>query len=507
MHSVTAPVNFTIRDQHVGLHNASLSGITHHIPQGVLTINGLDPHDQGQWDAIIDASRPGPVEFAANSGLGDQVDKHLVTIARGIAEHGKNPYQGMPPLPPERYEGAANHLTQLVGLKDPADYQTPSTAPVSGEMTTVQSNWRVVSLGELQQPGGVGGTQPYNPVVDGPNPDQPPNADNAQNGPEQEVALQTWVNTAVDALNRGETPEAILAQLAHDGCPNPEEVLQRAQSQPDEPPVSDQLGQDPFEVPPAQDPAMSGEMQGLSQQPPVMAKRVRIAGTSMEGIEISRWEGLWGDTTVKVALDEGGTLDVAPEAVQELTEASRPHPVSEIQTFIDSIPEVQPTRPSIEARLANLELVRRAVRANISKVGFHDQVKLESFDSDAQSEQIALTAALKAVGQPDDDKYLASLRGFEFNKFATATPDIFPYSGNVKEAAIIWAIESPYTKGTDDDDFHFAAAHYATQIGLSGGQINEFLAAADDHRIVRAEEFTAEPETIDSEGPAEALFL
>lgn len=557
MHSETAPVNFSLRGEHVGLHNGSLEGIEYHIPQGALTINGYSPHDRNQWDDLIGSTRgAGPVVWEANSGLGDETDRHLVTIARGIGEHGNNPYKGMPALPPDRYEGAANHLTNLHGLKSPTDYQTPPTAPVSNEMTTaVQSNWRVVSLGELQQPGGVGGTQPYNPIVDGPNPDAPPNIDNAQNSPEQEVGLQRWVNAALHLLNRGETPEVTIAHLAEEGCPNPDEIVQRALQQPEEvSPVSDELGQDPFEVPPTEDPSTSGEMQGLSQQPPVMAatgkpgsytvgcsscggefksdkktgfshcedhkgmrdydkdwgkasKRVRIAGTSMEGVEISRWEGLWGETTVKVALDGGGTLDVAPEAVQELTGASKPHPVTEIQTFIDSIPEVQPTRPSIEARLANLELVRRAVRANISKVGFHDQVKLEGFDSDAQNEQIALNAALKSAGQPGDDKYLAGLRGYEFNKFATATPQIFPYSGNVKEAAIIWAVESPYTKGTNTDDFHFAAAHYATQIGLSGGQINEFLAAADDHRIVRTEEFTAEPETIDSEGPAEALLL
>jgi hypothetical protein len=297
-----------------------------------------------------------------------------------------------------------------------------------------------------------------------------------------------------------------VAQLAHDGCPNPEEVLQRAQAQPNEPPVTDQLGQDPFETPPPDDPSATGEMQGLSQQPPVMAKRVRIAGTSMEGVELSRWEGLWGETTVKVALDEGGTLDVAPEAIESLTGASPQHPVTEIQTFIDSIPEVQPTRPSIEARLANLELVRRAVRANISKVGFHDQVKLEGFDSDAQVEQIALKAALASVGNPDDTKYLASLTSYAFNKLEQAEPQIFPYNGNIVEAATIWVTESPYTKTADDDDFRFAAAHYATQIGLSGGQINEFLSVADEHRLVHTEEFTAE-DTTDNEGPAEALFL
>ena len=503
MYSETAPTGFS-----AGLHNGPLSAYMKHLPEGAVTINGMSPHDIMQHGDIVNQSMHGaPVNWQADTG-DPQADRDLVHIMRGIAHQGRNPWPGKDTIPPNKWNFVANQFrTRYLGLPEEG-INPPAAAPVSGEMTTpVLSNWRVVSLGELQQPGGVGATQPYNPVVDGPNPDMPPSADNANNSPEQEVALQTWVNTAIDALNRGESPEAIIAQLAHDGCPNPQEILERAQAQPNEPPVSDQLGQDPFDTPPADDPSANGEMQGLSQQPPVMAKRVRIAGTSMEGVEIDRWEGVWGETTVKVALDEGGTLNVAPEAVQELTEASPKHPVTEIQQFIDSIPEVQPTRPSIEARLANLELVRRAVRSNISKVGFHDQVKLEGFDRDAQNEQISLKNALDSVGEPDSEKYLSSLQSFEYNKLGLATPEIFPYGGNVREAAIIWATESPFTKGTNDEDFHFAAAHYASRIGLSGGQINEFLSAADEHRVVRTEEFTAEPETIDNEGPAEALFL
>ena len=45
------------------------------------------------------------------------------------------------------------------------------------------AKWEVVALGELQQPSGVGGTQQYNPVTDGPNPNGPNFGDNAGNSP------------------------------------------------------------------------------------------------------------------------------------------------------------------------------------------------------------------------------------------------------------------------------------------------------------------------------------
>ena len=450
-------------------------------------------------------------------------------------------------------------------------------AAVSSDMS-VTSKWKVVALGELQQPGGVGQTQDYNPVVDGPNPDAL-ETDNAANSPEQEVAMQTWVNVAVDLLNRGEDQEAIIAKLAHDGCPNPQEILQRAAQQPmEEHPVSDSIGQDPFKAPPPAD--QTGQMQGLSQQPPTLAsnanevggpigepadsasidtpndlfvindksgeqdlfivegepttdnhvapiefedeasvqktkdvhsKRVRIAGTTMTGTEIDRWESMWGEGTVKIALDEGGTINVSPDAV-ESEDSESEHPVSEIQAFIDSMPAVEPTRPHIEARLANLETVRRAVRANISKVGFSDQVKLQAMDTAAEEESALLKEALGNLHEEYEVDYFKGQRRYEVNAFAVAEGEVKEWEGRPKEAGAIWASEN-FDGTTTQENLVEAAAHHASALGLTGSQFEQFLAGAFEEGLENLPPVTSEDNpnaenvVIDHEGPAEALFV
>jgi hypothetical protein len=364
------------------------------------------------------------------------------------------------------------------------------------------AKWQVISLGELQQPGGVGATQAYNPVVDGPNPDGP-EIDNAGNSPEQEEAMETWVNAAIDMINRGESDQGIIARLSHDGCPFPEDALKRAKQQPNQSPLQDQLGQDPFEAPSPdqQDPMASGQMQGLSQQPPVVTgSRVRIAGSTMTGTVQDLWHDTWGQGLVRIALDEGGSVNVAPTAVESVDETPR-QPVSEIQQFIDSLPKVEPVRPNIEARLTNLELVRQAVRNTISKVGFSDQVKLETIDRDAQEEILALRDWLSSnLSVP------IITRPYRYNAFdvADTNPDAV-FSGNVREAALLWATEGPWT--AVDDDLRYAAAHYATENNMTGEQLNTFIKVAEevvDHRHVKAEEFDADPE---NDGSAEQLFV
>lgn len=516
----------------MGIHNGTLDALGMHFQPGHLKINGLDPvTDQNAWDQLCGV-RPGDqCEVAADTGLGPQTDRDAVHIARGIIEKGGNPWMkmGVPReqqlrLPIERYNDAANAVrAKFLGLPPEGGNQVAASAEhPSGEWhektgasvavsvdMTVTSKWQVVALGELQQPGGVGATQPYNPVVDGPNPDGPDFGDNAGNSPEQEVALETWVNTAVDLLNRGQDQQAIIAQLAHDGCPNPQEVMQRALQQPEGAPISDTVGQDPFDAPAPPDPSQAGQMEGLSQQPPVQAsRRVRIVGTTMIGTEIDRWEGMWGEGTVKVALDGGGTMNVAPEALQSLEEASEKHPVTEIQQFIDSIPEVLPTRPHIEARLANLELVRRAVRSTISKVGFSDQLKLQQMDTDAENEAAGLNEILANFHEGYEIAYAKAARRYEFNALKLATGEVTEWAGYPKEAGAIWATENFDIAVADDDSFVSAAAHFASAAGMTGTQFTEFLAGAEEHRKVRTEEFTAtEPEITDNDGPAEALFI
>lgn len=502
-----------------------------------------------------------------------------------VPEH----FEGAPAKVNEIYDelkGEYDNATTDLGEDDKADlanaaaqtYKKHEGAAVSSDMSVI-SKWKVVALGELQQPSGVGATQDYNPVVDGPNPDAL-ETDNAANSPEQEVAMQTWVNVAVDLLNRGEPQEAIVAKLAHDGCPNPQEILQRAQQQPmEEHPVSDSIGQDPFQAPPAAD--STGQMESVSQQPSVLAsnaneiggpigepadsasidtpedlfdvdgtkktegdlfvdapaetdnhvapiefkdetpvqetkdvhsKRVRVAGTTMVGTELDRWESMWGEGTVKIALDEGGTIQVSPDAVETLDENSPEHPVSEIQQFIDSMPEVEPSRPHIEARLANLELVRRAVRANISKVGFSDQVKLQAMDTAAEEETALLREALGNLHEEYEVDYFKGQRRYEVNAFAIAEGEVKEWEGRPREAGAIWAAEN-FTGPTTEENLVEAAAHHASALGLTGSQFEQFLAGAfedglkDLPEVTSEENPNAENVVIDHEGPADALFV
>lgn len=500
MYSEQQPVRFQ-----GGIHNGTLDALRPFGQHG-LTINGLNPSDMNSWDQLMTQHRDPNSQVSIEVSHPDpQAARDIATIARHTIWQGRNLWPGRE-IPPERFNQGANHLRTAEGVPQEGPMQIQGSADVSSDMS-VLSKWSVIALGELQQPGGVGATQDYNPVVDGPNPDGPDFDDNAGNSPEQEVALQTWVNLAVDLMNRGSSPEEITAQLAHDGCPNPEEVVQRAQQQPTHSPLDDESLSNPLEVPPSPDPTSNGQMESLSQQPSVQAK-VRIAGTSMTGVEIDRWEDMWGQGSVRIALDGGGTLDVAPEAVQPAEGVAAKHPVSEIQAFIDSMPEVKPTRPHIEARLSNLELIRRAVRANISKVGFSDQVKLQHMDTVAEEESAALKEILGNVAEDFEIAYAKSQPRFAFNAFEVAIPEVTPWGGHAKEAGAIWAIENFDVAIYDDNSFRSAAAHYASRLGLTGEQFQSFMAGADEHRVVRTEEFTAtEPETIENEGPAEALFV
>lgn len=529
-----------------GIHYGTLSAFYNHFRPGTITINGLDPTDQQNAEALNGIQNGDPVEIVANTG-DPQTDRDAVHIAEGLIAQGRDPWQRpgqKMQLPIERYNQAANYARdKWLGLP----IETPQPGVVSSDMS-VTSKWNVVALGELQQPGGVGATTGYNPVTDGPNPEGP-EADNASNSPEQEVAMQTWVNVAVDMLNRGELPEAVIAKLAHDGCPNPEEILQRAQQQPmEEPhPVSDSIGQDPFQAPPPAD--QTGEMQGLSNQPPTLAsnanetggpigepadsastdntdgtlmkidnlkdgekpglfdvdkedgadnhteeitepkevkkqetkdvhsKRVRIAGTTMTGRELDRWEGQWGEGQVKIALDDGGTINVDPSVVEPADEETLDHPVSEIQNFIDNMPAVEPSRPFIEARLANLELVRRACRAHISKVSLSDQVKLQEMDTKAEEETALLKEALSNLAEEHEVAYFAKQPRYEVNAWNLGSPQTKEWQGRPREAGAIWASEN-FDAPTTEENFVAAAAHHASRLGLTGTQFDEFLAGA-----------------------------
>lgn len=496
-----------------GLHDATMYAFKNHFPPGVVWINNIDVTDIARIQQNLHMARD--IEISVNTG-DPETDKNVWDIIAGVANFGRDPWRGLPVIPPQLYQKMADYVRSIPEFGLQGGFQTQPSAPVSGEMTTSTklAMWSVVSLGELQQPGAVGETQGYNPITDGPNPDGPNFEDNSQNSMEQEQAFQTWVNHAVNLLNQGNDAQVVLAQLAHDGCPEPESVLKTALEQPEksvmDEPITDEIGQDPFNAPVADD--QTGQMQDVFRQPPVVQAKVRIAGTTLTGVEIDRWEDMWGQGTVKVALDDGGTMNVSPDAVEPL-DAEVTHPVSQIQEFIDSLPKVEPTRPHIQARIDNLELVRRAVRSTISKVGFSDQVKLMKYDTDAQFEIEALKESLGATISESDVAYLSGQQTYRpqgldlpgVERVSVIDPD---FQKKIAEKAAIFVAELSDDAIQDADGVAYAAARYASE---NNGNVQEFVRLAEENRVVRVDEFSPVEESTeppaDYEGPAEGIYL
>jgi len=562
-----------------GIHGQTLGALVEHFPQGLIFLNGQDAH-QRQFHHELESAKQ--VGIGVNSG-DPTTDKNLMDIVKGIFNFGLDPWIGKGQLPATIYQQAADWMRQDPKFGLQQGIQTQPSAQVSNEMTATRKTalWSVVSLGELQQqravglrddiPGDTTFPEGWNPVLDGPNPDGPNFEDNAQNSQEQEMALQTWVNHAINMLERGDEPDVVMAKLAHDGCPEPEQVLKMALERPEkdvmEDPVTDQIGQDPFEAPMPDD-GQSGQMESVYRQPPVVqahtkiadlgdlncatcpkcgskncvdeyvqdaafesldfdprfenaserarcldcgyefgvdewlgdtnsqnfvpnrempfqAKHVRIANTSMTGVELDRWEDMWGQGTVKIALDDGGTINVSPEAVEEIDAETPDHPVNQIQQFIDSLPKVEPSRPHIQARIDNLDLVRRAVGSTISKVGFSDQVKLHKMDMDAQNEILALKESLGATISESDVAYLSgqqtyrlhglSLPGIE--KTNVLNPD---FQKKIAEKAAIFVSELPEETISDPEGVAYAAMRYASE---NNGDVQEFMRLAEENRL------------------------
>lgn len=426
------------------------------------------------------------------------------------------------------------------------------------------ANYKVIALGEMQQPSGVGATQTTG-LTDGlPKPNQEEgeelSTDAGKNSFEQNVALETWVNFAVDMLNRSTDEQQILAQLAHDGCPDPQGVLERAKKQPfDNTPVEG--AEDPFEVPFKED-GYDEQQESVERQPPVTqsvaswqpdprriyrtsdkitlddlggpigeadkpkdadmsilqdvdgpsdedqaelfdtddpdktdnstppikfkekvevqevkdypkSSKVHIKNTSWRGIVLDQYEDLWGQKLAKVALSDGGTVTVAPSQLEVDDPLAANDPVSDIQTFIDNLPVVEPTRPSIMSHITNLEMVRRACRANISKVGFSDQLKLEEFDRKAQVEISHLKEAFSNTTNDFDSEYLASLPRYQSGDGSRQQDDAF--NSRLNERAAIFVSELPLEVRQDAGQLAFAAARFADK---NNGNIPAFVTAA-----------------------------
>lgn len=492
-------------------------------------------------------------------------------------------------------------------------------------VSSTLAKYQVIALGEMQQPGGVGATQSAGMVDGDPQSDlsREPGSDitdAGRNSFEENVALETWVNFAVDMLNRGQDPEQIIAQLAHDGCPDPEGVMKKAQTQPEDAPQPNQGAQDPFEIPYKQDAATSDSMESVSQQPAVMAKRARVAewekpweesgdedddddpthggdmcpacgGKMRDGkcreydrareaddsdkekwsrvaaddvspfeIEVPKTEpteyapktkktdpnwnlfdvdsgegkpagpfdvdetedtdnavepikftdevskqetkdvrkshrvkiasgqtgivtevypGLWGDSIVKVALDGGGTIEVGPEQVSPVADTSKDR-ITEIQTFIDSMPPVEATRPSIQARVANLKSIQKLILAHISQVPYEDKVKLFRLDSKVKEDLMELNDNLQITGSNEDYEYLHKqphyrVQTLDLPGIERPVVSNTEWNSRIAEHAAIFVSELPAEIKEDEGQFVSAAHHLAQS---HNGNIGQFVAAA-----------------------------
>lgn len=245
-------------------------------------------------------------------------------------------------------------------------------------------------------------------------PDQrsPDYSDDANNSYEQMVALTTWVNVAVDMLNRGEPEAAILAKLSKDGCPDPQSVLERAIKQPFEEPEVQM---------PEPAPAPAPEAPPMSQEPAqraaaLDAKRgsvVRIGGTT--GRMLGAYEE-FGIVIARIATDEGHVdVDVDPDDI-EVVEETRRDPLAEIQKYIDDMPAPDTEhKASMLAYAENLKTARAFVVEHIDGAG-SSMERLAGIDEAIAKEQARVEQHIATMGSPDDDMYLASQ-----NEYAAGT--------------------------------------------------------------------------------------
>lgn len=397
------------------------------------------------------------------------------------------------------------------------------------------------SLGEQQQPGGVGAVMDdHNPAIDGPNPDGPNFSDNAGNSHEQEIALKRWVDVAVDMMNRGDDPELILAKLAHDGCPEPEAVLQRAQQQPphsqDEAPVTDEALSAPLPAPanPESETAMANMPSGVQAR----VKVGHVEGT-LQGYFTSQWD----EPMARVALDNGQVRELPASEVQEIATAVD-EPVEQVQTFIDSFPAVDEQRKSsVESRVNHLNTARNRIsRLMNSSIEPRQRLALDAMDvqlhrelaerkdqarnfvNDADLEYVKeqpkydiQVVEQESMGHGHNDGYFMNDQVIDQNEEVENTD----FDKVVSEDSAIMVNELPSASLNDLGQVHQLAASYIDRrtAGLTEGQRAElrgrFVSAVMDERDVRLAELNSEPddepeaeeETHIDEDSATALFL
>lgn len=358
--------------------------------------------------------------------------------------------------------------------------------------------------------------------------------DVADQSREERLAYETWVNLAVEMLNRGESEQQILAQLAHDGCPDPETVLLRAQQQPeeDQPTEEDLAG---VSEPPQQDiftPEDEAPRMAKFIPDPAPSERVRVAG--LTGTVLSRYEDS-GQPMVHITMDHGDLIIVPESEVEAVSEPLVPQSVSEIQQFIDSFPEVNEF--SVNAHIANWRQVKTACEIKIADAqDDSERVSLEKIHQAATQKITELTDVERRSAA--NDQYLDELPRYEVkmaaeasrftggkdaggdgwlvHEAAQAEANIDTKKAIVEGSAIIVS-EMNRTVLEDKDLVHqIALTHLGRMVGNpDSATLNAYGERVERHRLARLQSLneTVEPTTTKTASvdlpdlPDDALFL
>lgn len=291
----------------------------------------------------------------------------------------------------------------------PASYEATDDRSVTDGTSHMTMSSVKEALGEVQPDSAVGGVHA---VEEERLPKSISFEDVGQNSFEQNIAVKTWVDHAVDMLNRAEPESAILAELAHDGCPDPQGVLDMAQQQPLEP------GEHEFEGEPAA-PEQAVEESNTVDLPGITASYRNMIDLADErgvsrSVEVDgrraqasvEYTDLWGDRLVRVAYEDDATVeDVAADRVQSVADAVS-SPVDQIQSFIEQFPAADPGHFSSlhEARSKVREardMCRSAILAGHSEAAAIE-VRLASQEDmlDERMEMLAFEQASLPSGLP-----------------------------------------------------------------------------------------------------------
>lgn len=308
-------------------------------------------------------------------------------------------------------------------------------------------------------------------------------ADNSQNSFEQEVALKRWVDHAVDMLNRGELRDAILADLAHDGCPDAESVLRRAEQQP----------QKPAPDPQAPD---AGQPQSPTEDQPTQVQQAN------PGVQAAAHP---------------------EEKVQQIAEATS-SPVDQIRDFINQFPAVDETSaPDVRDKHANVRKARVMCQNAVLK-GHYEAAGL---DSRLKAEQERLMGVLQGLAETAQQAnasgrnsrhmevvHQASMGGYDRGgSFVELATDTMVYEASRIDVGIELGETIPIMLA---EGYAPAAVHQHALSRfscLTGEAHTAALAAAealiDSYVVVEPKTHVAavrDPE-IDYDGPADELFL